>query len=191
MLGQATLFNETAPDAKLRTRVSVALAERADVLSVLKHKHYLGRGRVGRQLNYLVYLDGVVEGVITFAYPMMSADLEGIPSDELVEFARLSLAHNPPHVASCAIGKVLRRVKTDWSTRFPDAKPLRAVVSWSDSTRHVGTVYKAANFRFVRRCRGAYHGNAATSKRGVREKHGDYNHDKDCWLYMFEGRKKP
>jgi hypothetical protein len=170
--------------------VKVERCELADVRSTLEHRHYLRRCRTGRQLNYTVTVDGVVDGVITFAYPMMSADVCGIPSDEIVEFARLFLASNIPHTASCAIGQALRRIRCDWATKFPDAKPLRLVVSWSDAEYHLGTVYKASNFTHLHRTHGAPHGNTAASKRGARTKHGDYNHDKDCWVYPLDNRTR-
>jgi len=190
MLGQLSLEppDKTLP---LRRRVTLAIVSLADAGDMLRRFHYLHRTRVGRQINYAVSIDGVVDGVITYAYPMMSAPLDGVPSDELLEFARLYLHSNIPHTATCAIGQSLKRIRRDWSRLFPDAKPVRMVVSWSDTTRHTGTIYKAANFRWLRRCLGQNHGNAATSKRGARTKHNDYVHDKDCWVYRFptQGRQ--
>lgn len=185
MLGQMTMF---APDAALplRQRVSVNLITTAEARHTLEKFHYLHRARVGRQLNYAVFIDGVVDGVITYAYPMLSVPLDGVPSDQLLEFARLFLLQNIPHTASCAIGKTLRRVRSDWSLMFPAAKEPLMVVSWSDTEYHAGTVYKASNFRWLRRTRGQPPGNSATSKRGQRVAHGDYSHDKDCWVYDWQ-----
>ena len=184
MLGQMAMF---APDTTLplRKRVTVERVELADVRMMLERFHYLHRVRTGRQLNYAVLIDGVVDGVITYAYPMMSAPLAGVPSDELLEFARMFLASNIPHTATCAIGQTLRRVRADWLAEYPDAKPPRLVVSWSDTVYHKGTIYKAANFEFYRRTKGQPHGNKAGSKRGERARHGDYSHDKDCWIYRL------
>ena len=184
MLGQLSLF---APDKELplRQRVQVELITTAQARYTLEKWHYLHRCRTGRQLNYAVLIDGVVDGVISYAYPMMSVSLEGVPSDELLEFARLFLYSNIPHTATCAIGKTIKRIRKDWLTAFPDAKVPRLLVSWSDTEYHKGTIYKAANFRWVRRSKGALHGNLATSKRGSRTPHGDYRHDKDCWIYDF------
>ena len=183
MLGQKSLFY--TPKAKLKNRIILQPVEVADIRRILETRHYLKRARTGRQLNYAVLIDGIVDGVITYAYPMMSAPLEGVPSDELLEFARLYLASNIPHSASCAIGKSLRLITTDWALRFPDAKPVKLVVSWSDTTSLTGTIYKAANFQWLRRSPAAHHGNASTSKRGARKSHDDYNHDKDCWIYWL------
>lgn len=185
MLGQISLFqpDNTLP---LRRRVSIEIISTADARYMLESFHYLHRSRVGRQINYAVFIDGIVDGVITYAYPMMSAPLLGVPSDELLEFARLYLHQNIPHSATCAIGKSLRRIVHDWMLLFPDAKKPRLVVSWSDTEYHKGTIYKAANFEWVKRTGGAPHGNKAGSKRGARTQHGDYSHDKDCWVYRLQ-----
>ena len=184
MIGQFSLFkpDETLP---LRQRVQVQLVSTEQARYALEKFHYLHRARVGRQLNYAILIDGMVDGVITYAYPMMSAPLEGVPSDELIEFARLYLNQNIPHTATCAIGKTLRHIKYDWMKSFPDSKIPRLVVSWSDTEYHKGTIYKAANFKWLRRTNGTPHGNKATSKRGQRDQHSDYSHDKDCWIYWL------
>lgn len=184
MLGQMSLM-PPALDLPLRRRVELQAVSTADARCILEQYHYLHRVRTGRQINYAVSLDGVVDGVITYAYPMTSAPIAGVPSDEVLEFARLFLYRNIPHMASCAIGKSLKRVRRDWLRAFPDAKTPRLVVSWSDSVYHVGTVYRAANFVWLRRTTGQPPGNRATSKRGCRVKHGDYKHDKDCWIYRL------
>jgi len=184
MIGQGSLF-APAPELPLRQRVQVQIITVAQARYALEKFHYLHRTRVGRQINYAVLIDGVVDGVITYAYPMMSAPLNGVPADELIEFARLYLAQNIPHSATCAIGKTIKRVKSDWLRLFPDAKPPRLVVSWSDTEYHKGTIYKAANFTHLKRTKGQPHGNKAGSKRGERAKHGDYSHDKDCWIYSI------
>jgi hypothetical protein len=182
MLGQLSLFEQdvTLP---LRQRVQVELISAAQARYTLEKWHYLKRARVGRQLNYAVIIDGAVDGVITYAYPMISVPIDGVPADEVIEFARLFLYSNIPHTATCAVGKSLRRVLRDWMRLFPDSKRPRLVVSWSDTEYHKGTIYKAANFRWLKRTKGQAHGNKAGSKRGTRVAHGDYNHDKDCWLF--------
>lgn len=184
MIGQMSLI-DLPTSSKLKNRVQIQKVELKQVRKILENYHYLHRVRTGRQINYAVLIDGVVDGVITYAYPMMSASIENVPSDEVLEFARLYLHSNIPHSASCAIGKSLQRIKKDWMTLFPDAKTVKLIVSWSDTTRHQGTIYKAANFQWLRRSPGATHGNAATSKRGKRDKHDDYKNDKDCWIYWL------
>lgn len=182
MLGQQTLF---VPDATLplRQRVQVELITTAQARYALEQWHYLHRARVGRQLNYAVIIDGAVDGVITYAYPVGRNPIAGVPSDEVLEFARLFLYSNVPHTATCAVGKSLRRIVTDWKYAFPDAKQPRLVVSWSDTEYHKGTIYKAANFRWHKRSGGSKHGSTANCQRGYRKAHPDYLHDKDCWIY--------
>ncbi len=185
MIGQQALF---VPDATLplRQRVQVEIITVAQARYALETFHYLHRVRTGRQINYAVLIDGTVDGVITYAYPMMSAGINGVPSDELLEFARLYLHSNIPHTATCAIGKTLKRVVADWMRFYPDAKIPRLAVSWSDTEYHKGTIYKAANFVWLKRTKGQPHGNRAESKRGCRVQHGDYSHNKDCWIYQLK-----
>jgi len=187
VIGQTTMF---APDAgfPLRRRVQVERITTGAAREVLERFHYLHRARVGRQINYSVAIDGMIDGVITYAYPMMSAPLCGVPSDELLEFARLYLHRNIPHTASCAIGKSLKRLPCDWAILFPEAKKPILVVSWSDREYHIGTVYRAANFEWVKQTKGQPPGNSPNSKRGVRSPHGDYGHDKDCWVYWLDAK---
>lgn len=190
-LGQIALLRPPV-EAKLKNRVQLQIVALAGVRDMLKRFHYLGRARVGRQINYAVLIDGVVDGVITYAYPMMSRDLEGVPSDEVLEFARLYLHSNIPHTATCAVGKSLRRIQSDWLTLFPNAKSPRLIVSWSDPEYHKGTIYKAANFKWLRKSTGAPWGKQqrepGSSKRGTRVRHEDYGHVKDCWIYWLGGR---
>lgn len=189
MLGQMTLF---APDQSLplRRRVSLAKIDTADARYMLEQFHYLHRTRVGRQINYAVVIDGIIDGVITYAYPLLAHPILNIPSDEILEFARLYLHSNIPHTATCAVGKSLKRVQSDWMTSFPDAKKPLLVVSWSDAERHAGTIYKAANFTWLRRTTGGPWGKQqkvpGNSKRGDRERHSDYRHIKDCWVYRLK-----
>lgn len=185
MIGQIAMF---APDKTLplRQRVTVELITLAQARHTLEKFHYLHRVRTGRQLNYAVLIDGVVDGVITYALPRMSDGLAGVPATELVEFARLFLMQNIPHTATCAIGKSLRRVRQDWVRSFPEAMTPRLVVSWSDTQYHKGTIYKAANFVWFSRSRGASHGAWNTPNHGKRNTHKCDYHDKDCWIYRWK-----
>ena len=183
MLGQTNIFS--IKTGKLKNRVQIKPVELWQARYMLESFHYLHRTRTGRQINYAVIIDGVIDGVITYAYPMMSTPLNGVPSDEMLEFARLYLHQNIPHTASCAIGKSLRVIKKDWALKFPDAKPVKMIVSWSDTTRHAGTVYKASNFEWLKLSNTKGGRNTVTSKRGARPKHDDYSHAKDCWIYQL------
>ncbi len=186
MIGQQALF---VPDATLplRQRVQVEIITVAQARYALETFHYLHRVRTGRQINYAVLIDGTVDGVITYAYPFTSADINGVPSDEVIEFARLYLHSNIPHTATCAIGKTLKRVVADWMRLYPDAKTPRLAVSWSDTEYHKGTIYKAANFVWLKKSIGGAAGGMTPGKKNrVRTKHGDYSHLKDCWIYALK-----
>ncbi len=174
-----------APDATLplRQRVSVEIIELAQARYALETFHYLHRVRTGRQINYAILIDGVVDGVITYAYPMMIGSIDGIPTDEVIEFARLYLASNIPHTATCAIGKTIKRVRSDWIRLFPNAKPPQLVVSWSDTEYHKGTIYKAANFTHLHKSKPTQKGNGAWPRAVIRS---DYEHIKDCWIYKLK-----
>ena len=184
MLGQMTMF---APDATLplRKRVTVERVELAQVRVMLERFHYLHRVRTGGQLNYAVLIDGVVDGVITYAYPMVIGKIAGVPTDEVIEFARMYLHQNIPHSATCAIGQTLRRIGADWLSIAPHMKPPRLVVSWSDATVHKGTVYKAANFEHYHRSTPKQKGEGGWARAVER---ADFVHEKDCWLYWL-GKK--
>lgn len=189
MLGQISLF-QSEPSQSIRQRVKVERVELRDVRYILEKLHYLKRVRKGKQINYAVFLDSKVDGVITFAHPMVSVPIADVPSDEIIEFGRLYLYTRTPLVASCAIGKVLKRVKKDWMKRYPTSKVPQMVVSWSDVEVHKGTIYKASNFIHYKRTKGGTHSNLLSSKRGFRYKHDDYKHDKDCWLYPLNAKVK-
>ena len=182
MLNQISMF---PPDKQLplRRRVTLEIISLADARYMLTQFHYLHRTRVGRQINYAVLIDGVVDGVITYAYPFTSSTIVGVPPGEVIEFARLYLHQNIPHSATCAIGKSLRRIVEDWRRKFPDAKRPRLIVSWSDTEYHKGTIYKAANFKLLYRTNGKISRHGAD---GTRANHNDYYHDKDCWGYWLE-----
>jgi len=184
MIGQISLFK---PDnaLPLRQRVSVEIITVAQARHTLETFHYLHRCRTGRQINYAVLIDGMVDGVITFAYPPGAFTLLGLQPGEFIEFARLYLHQNIPHTATCAIGKTLKRIKGDWIKLYPDAKVPSLVVSWSDTEYHKGTVYKAANFQWLRESKGASRGGLTKGNKrwGERGKYADLAHVKDCWIY--------
>lgn len=161
----------------------ISLAEARPILDY----HYLHRARVGRQINYAVLIDDTVDGVITYAYPMISTPILEVPSDEILEFARLYLFSNIPHTATCAIAKSLRAIKNDWTTKYPTSKEPRLVVSWSDKSMFKGTVYKAANFTLIGQTQKPRRTTIVrkTGFTGARGSYSDYKNIKDCWVYWI------
>ncbi len=153
--------------------------------------HYLHRARVGRQLNYAIERDGKLCGAICYALPMMRTGYLGFSSNEMLEFARLYLINNVKGLAVYSIAASLRLVRKDWIAAFPAAPQPRIVVSWHDTVRHQGTVYKAANFVFFKltkpRKRGPMRYAKETAQfKGTRGYTQDDAHVKGTWLYPLD-----
>ena len=67
------------------------------------HHSYIPRGRLG--WHYGVMLDEQLVGAITFSTWPASANLKGVDSDDIIEVARVCIAHDTPNLASCAMAK--------------------------------------------------------------------------------------
>lgn len=164
--------------------------------------HYLRRGRTMAQLPYWITYDGVRCGVLLFALPRLSsrsAKFESHSPMELIELARMWIdpvfqqrtvidragsAHSLP-IASRAIALSIQKVRQDWHGKYPHLPMLRAVVAWSDTTLHAGTVYRASNFRHVGTSGGVGHRNTRRPNGGRDQLHPDYLNVKDAYLYSF------
>jgi hypothetical protein len=187
MIGQQVL-DKPDVNSPLKRRVMIMNISAKDARPILLNYHYLHRARTGKQMHYAVVIDGVVDGVITYAYPMMSTPILGVPSDEMLEFARLFLFSNIPHTASCAIGKSLRVIKKDWIDRFPTSKEPKMIVSWSDKSMFSGTIYKAANFTHIGQTLDVRRTTIVRKNGfvGERGSYSDYRNPKDCWIYWLK-----
>lgn len=167
----------------LKNRVSVKIISLQLANYIFIKYHYLHRRRIMAQLAYGIYLDFSLVGALSFCYPMGSFTLHGCRPLEMLEFARMYLFKNLPHLATCSIGKALRRIKFDWSDKYSD-KPLpRLIVSWSDNTRHVGTIYKASNFIEDAQTRGGRNGRLYGQRPQVNRP--DFKHAKTRWIYWL------
>ena len=164
---------------------SVELSELKEVRHLYEGGHYLRRARVGRQLNYAVRKDSAVVGAICYALPMMRTGYFGLSSNQMLEFARLYLTENTHGLAVWAIAQTLRRVAHDWKSRFAEAVAPEVVVSWHDTVRHQGTVYKAANFHFYRLTKPRKRGPSKYGSKfaGARTYTQDDAHVKGTWVY--------
>ena len=187
----------------LRNRTSLAVAELKEATAIIVKNHYLHRGRTMAQLAYWIMLDNVRSGVLLFSYPRMSVTFRGYKPMELLELARLWIDPSAQGVevtdsdgrrhtlalASCAIGKALRRIRNDWTTKYPNLPRPLAVVSWSDLEHHDGTVYKAANFRATGISGGATHSAGRRRNGGRYHAHSDYANLKRAFVYAFQARR--
>lgn len=166
---------------------------------MIVQNHYLHRGRTMAQIAYWVTLDDKPVGVLLFAYPRLSVTYQGYGPMELVELARMWIdpsvqgsrvvdSRGSDHafsVASCAVGKSLKRIRQDWFGKYPHLSLIRAVVSWADQVHHEGTIYRASNFREVGVSGGSLHGKAHRPNGGHDQLNPDYLHLKTAFLYEF------
>jgi len=76
-----------------------------------------------------------------------------------------------PHLASHLLGRILRRISSDWQTLYHH--PVHLLESFVDIQRFRGTCYRAANWTCVGRSGG----------RGTKSKTGDQTSIKELWVY--------
>ncbi len=173
--------------SKLKNRVLLKSIPLKQANDIWVRYHYLHRKRIMAQLAYGIFIDDKLTGAISFAYPMGSFPLHNCRPLEMLELARMYLFNHIPHLASCAIGKALRRIKEDWSKKYPHHPTPKLIVSWSDNTRHEGTIYKASNFTKDGDTKGGRNGRIyrrkKTSHQGKNRK--DFKHSKTRWIYFL------
>jgi hypothetical protein len=186
-------------DARLRERVQLAIAPLKEATELIVRNHYLHRGRTMAQLAYWIEIEGARAGVLLYAYPRLSVTFQGYGPMNLLELARLWIdpavqggtvvdSNGQEHaraIATCAVGRSLRRLRADWQVKYPHLPNVLAVVSWADLERHEGTIYRAANFREVGKSGGRSHGGTERVNGGRYYNHVDYSHSKATFLYEF------
>lgn len=184
---------------RLRQRIDLEIAILKEATAVIVEYHYLHRGRTMAQLPYWITLDGQRCGVMLFAYPRMSATFHGHRPMNLLELARMWVdpvvqgikvvdskgEHHAFSVATCAVGKALKRIRQDWHAKYPHLPEIEAIVSWADAEHHEGTIYKACNFAEVGRSGGSMHGQARRANGGRDQLNPDYLHEKKSFLYRY------
>jgi hypothetical protein len=187
------------PVGKLSSRIKLDVADLKEATEVIVRNHYLHRGRTMGQLPYWVLLDNQRVGVLLYAYPRMSVKFHGYGPMELLELARMWLdpsiqglrvtdSSGREHsfsVATCAVGKSLRRVRQDWHGKYPHLPDILAVVSWADQEHHEGTIYSAANFHRLGTSGGSLHGHTYRRNGGHDQLNPDYKHLKTTFLYEY------
>jgi hypothetical protein len=144
--------------------VSLRVVHRNDpddvlALHLLETYHYLGYSyTVGENLKYVVR-DG--QGRVLAVAVWGSAALKVKPRDDWLgwdESTRMSQLHlvvnntrylilpwvRVPHLASHILGRMVRRLSSDWSTRY--GHPVHLAETFVDHQRYPGTCYRAANW---------------------------------------------
>ena len=185
---------------KLSKRLTLEIADlKESNLIIIKH-HYLHRSRTMSQLSYWICIDGVQVGVLTYSLPRISNPVDGIEPMNLLELARLWIhpsvqnqtyedKNGKTHslsVASCAMGKSIKRVKEDWYMKYPNLPQIDAVISWSDDKRHKGTIYRSSNFIETGKSGGNSHGSGKRRDSGNYIPHKDFKNVKTRFLYKFD-----
>jgi len=190
---------------KLSKRLTLKIADlKESNLIIIKH-HYLHRSRTMSQLSYWICIDEIQVGVISYSLPRISNQVDGIEPMNLLELARLWIhpsvqnlnyedRNGKSHslsIASCAMGKSIKRVKTDWYMKYPNLPKIDAIISWSDDKRHKGTIYKSSNFKVTGKSGGNSHGNGKRKDSGNYIPHKDFKNVKTRFLYKFPNSNLP
>ena len=190
---------------KLSKRLTLKIADlKESNLIIIKH-HYLHRSRTMSQLSYWICIDEIQVGVISYSLPRISNQVDGIQPMNLLELARLWIhpsvqnlnyedRNGKSHslsIASCAMGKSIKRVKTDWYMKYPNLPKIDAIISWSDDKRHKGTIYKSSNFKVTGKSDGNSHGNGKRKDSGKYISYKDFRNVKTRFLYKFPNSNLP
>jgi len=134
---------------------------------LLSSYHYLGfTGTVGENLKYLIFdeKDNPVACLLfgSAAWKTLARD-NFIGWDEVMRKANLHLVTNNmrflilpwvkvPHLASHILGKVVRRISSDWINRY--SHPIYMLETFVEKERFRGTCYQAANWIYVGESKG-------------------------------------
>jgi len=166
--------HETTPIAGKLNRLlplRIEVVKEKDLLKLFKcllsSYHYLGfTGTVGENLKYLVF-DEKDNPLACFLFG--SAAWKTLPRDNFIGWdeatrkANLHLITNNmrflilpwvrvPHLASHILGKVARRISSDWIKRYQH--PIYLLETFVEKERFRGTSYQAANWIYVGQSRG-------------------------------------
>lgn len=185
---------------RLRERVDLEAANLKEATELIVENHYLHRGRTMAQMPYWINFDGERRGVLLFALPRMSVKYHGYGPMNLIELARMWIdpivqgervidSRGNEHslaVATCAVGKALRRIRQDWHGKYPHLPDILACISWADDVHHEGTIYRASNFREVGKSGGSLHGSAHRVNGGHDQLNPDYTHIKTAFMFEFK-----
>jgi len=109
--------------------------------------HYLGKTRFVSQFRYGLYDDMDLVGAVIYqplAAPNSATSAFGLPRGNYKEFVEMSRLVLEPNLNGKNYGSML----ISKSIRFLKQEGIKAVLSYADSSRHVGMVYQASNFGY-------------------------------------------
>lgn len=109
--------------------------------------HYLGKVRFIGQHCFGLYDEGELVGAVVYSplsVPNSATSAFGLPRGNYPEFVEMSrLVLNPKYN-----GKNYGSMLVARSLRFLKQRNVKVVISYADSSRHIGAVYQAANFGY-------------------------------------------
>ena len=161
----------------------VQIAEEARFQALMQSHHYLGAlPKIGNTLWYVATWEGEWLALLSFSAAALKCGARDrwIGWDFRHQYDRLNLIANNSrflilpschhrNLASRVLSLCQRRIQADWVERF--GYPLLLLETFVDPTRFVGTIYRAANWRYVgdtrgyQRLRGGYSHSPKTPKR--------------------------
>lgn len=133
-------------------KMTVALCERKDVKEFIENNHY-SKSINGCIADYCFKLeyDGIIIGAAFFGRMAMAGQWKrfGEKEADVIELRRLCcIDGTPKNTESYFIGKMLRWLKRN--TTF------KTIVSYADAEHgHTGIIYKASNFEYLGKSKGA------------------------------------
>lgn len=132
------------PTSSLQYVQSIKYREAYDLVSSF---HYLGKKRFIGQYCFGLFIENELKGAVVYSplsVPNSATSAFGLPRGNYPEFLEMSrLVLNPSlngkNHGSYLIAQSLRQLKRN---------KIKAVISYADSSRHIGAVYQAANFTY-------------------------------------------
>lgn len=162
-----------APQVSLKQRITIERVNLPWAQWVARQYHYMHREIHPRAhpFAYRILFDGAAArpdghpcGMVMFATVHFTKQKELFGYDGMLDkwqvlvLSRMWLHDDlPRNSETCAMGKIWKQIQRDWLTHHPpvnNEKPyhIRLIVSWSDlGAGHDGCVYRAANFKEIKR----------------------------------------
>lgn len=117
------------------SKITVSHISRNVADNMCRKYHYLGASHKGGFKAIGCFYDGELIGAAVITNPVNSHN------DKCCEISRFILKYNVKNLASKFLSLVIKELKSD--------KKYELVQSFSDNENHLGTIYKAANFKEV------------------------------------------
>jgi hypothetical protein len=142
--------------------VKAGTADSDDYKSLLAQYHYLGfKTTVGENIKYMVYSR---QGQLLACLLFGSSAWACAPRDQYIGWDKTARRNNLiyttnntrflilpwvriPHLASHILGRICRRIRTDWQSKY--SHPLYLLETFVEQERFKGTCYKAANWIYM------------------------------------------